>query len=124
MARMTLSKLLGEYPPEVRDLAVSARRFILATLPKAEESFDESGAVVGYGYGPGYKGLICTLLLSKSGVKLGLVNGAELPDPDGLLEGKGKVHRYIQLRAPSDVRKPGIARLLRAARAAWQERVA
>jgi hypothetical protein len=122
MATTTFDKLLGKYPPEVRALAVSARTFVLAKLPKAEESLDEPGGVAGYGYGPGYKGLICTLILSKSGVKLGLAYGTELPDPDGLLEGSGKVHLYVQLRAASDL-TPAVARLLRAGRAAWQERV-
>jgi len=55
--------------------------------------------VVGYGYGPGYKGPVCTLILSKTGVKLGLPYAAALSDPDGLLEGTGKVHRFVQLRA-------------------------
>jgi hypothetical protein len=122
MATMSFDKLIGKYPTEVQALAASARKFILDTLPKSDESLDESGGVVGYGYGSGYKGTICTLILSKSGVKLGLVGGATLPDPDGLLEGSGKVHRYVQLRAPADIRRPGVTRLLKAARAAWQER--
>jgi hypothetical protein len=123
MATMTFDKLLGKYTTDAQTLAAAARKFILDTLPKADESLDESAGVVGYGYGSGYKGIICTLILSKSGVKLGLAHGAALPDPDGLLEGCGKVHRFIQLREPSDIRRPGVARLLKAARAAWQERV-
>jgi hypothetical protein len=123
MSRTTLDKMLGKYPADVQTLAVSARKFILGTLPKAEESLDESTGVLGYGYGSGYKGLICTLILSKSGVKLGLAHGAELPDPDRLLAGTGKVHRYVQLRATSDIKQPGVARLLKAAQVAWQERL-
>lgn len=120
---MTLEKLLGKYAADVQTLAVSAREFILHTLPKAKESFDESAGVIGYGYGPGHGSLVCTLILSKSGVKLGLAHGAQLPDPDRLLAGRGKVHRHIQLRATSDIKKSGVARLLKAARAAWQERL-
>jgi hypothetical protein len=123
MSRTTLDRLLDRYPADVQTLAVRAREFILDTLPKADESLDESAGVLGYGYGSGYKGLICTLILSKSGVKLGLAHGAELPDPDRLLAGRGKIHRYVQLRATSDITKPGVARLLKAARAAWQERL-
>lgn len=123
MATMTLDKMVAKYPVEVRTLAAATRKFILDVLPEAEETCDEAGGVVGYGYGAGYKGTVCTLILSKTGVKLGLPYGAALPDPDGLLEGSGKVHRYVQLRAASDLRKPGVARLLKATRAAWQERV-
>jgi len=120
---MTFEQLLGTYPTDVQALAFSARKLILDILPKSDENLDESAGVVGYGYGSGYKGLICTLILSKSGVKLGIAHGASLPDPNGLLEGSGKVHRYVQLRTPSDIRGPRVRRLLKVARAAWQERV-
>jgi hypothetical protein len=49
--------------------------------------------------------MVCTLILSKSGVKLGLVGGAALSDPYGLLAGTGKVHRHVQLRAPEDLKQ-------------------
>ena len=45
--------------------------------PKAQESIDESAKLFGFSYGPGYKGLVCTLIMSRTGVKLGIVRGAE-----------------------------------------------
>ena len=122
LAVMTYEKLLERYPEQVRVLGSAARAFIRRTLPKTEESLDESAGVAGYGPGPGYSGLICTPLLSKSGVKLGLAHGATLADPDALLEGSGKVHRYLQLRAVADLKRPGVARLLKAALEAWKFR--
>jgi hypothetical protein len=59
---------------------------------------------------------------STSGVKLGVVRGSELADPRGLLEGSGKVHRYVQLHAPADLRKTGLRPLIKAAHVAWQAR--
>jgi len=82
----------------VQALFSGARALIHRLLPNVEETADASAPVVGYGYGPGYRGVVCTLILSKSGVKLGLARGAELADPRGLLEGSGKVHRYVALR--------------------------
>jgi len=114
--------LLAAYPSNVRSLALAARKLILELLPEAEETVDQSAAVVGYGYGPGYKGTICTLILSKTGVKLGLARGAELADPKGLLEGAGKVHRYVRIETPSDLSKPGLKALVKAAVAAWKKR--
>lgn len=122
MATATFQKPLTKYPADVQALALRARAFILETLAGVEETVDDSPFAAGYGYGAGYKNLICTLLVSKSGVKLGLVGGAALPDPDGLLEGTGKVHRYVQLKAASDLKEPGVTRLVRAAKAAWQAR--
>ena len=61
--------------------------------------------------GDRYKGMVCTLILSKSGVKVGLVGGAALSDPYGLLAGPGKVHRHVQLRAPQDLKQAGLRQL-------------
>jgi hypothetical protein len=106
----------------VREIALAARQFLARMLPRTEESLDESAGLIGYGYGPGYKGMVCTLILSRSGVKLGIARGAELPDPQHLLAGSGKVHRHVQLRAVADLRRSGLVQLLEEALAAWRRR--
>jgi len=118
----TLEKLVESYTRDVQAVAAGARQLICDVLPGVEERVDPKQAIVSYGYGPGYKGMVCTLLLSKSGVKLGVVRGSELADPRGLLEGSGKVHRYVQLHARADLRKAGLRPLIKAAHAAWQAR--
>jgi hypothetical protein len=117
-----IESFLAPYPPEVSDLAVAAREFLAKALPGAEETLDESAKLLGYGYGPGYKGLLCTLLLSKNGIKLGIAHRSELPDPKQLMRGSGKVHRDVQLRTTADLKQPGLRPLLKAALAAWKER--
>ena len=68
---------------------------------------------------------MCTLIPSRAGVKLGIVRGAELDDPRGLLAGSGKVHRHVAaLRSPADLKRPGVRPLLKAALAAWRRRQA
>lgn len=103
---------LAEYPPVVEEIALSLRGLILSVVPEAQEMVDRSGRVIGYGHGSGYKDLICTIILSKTGVKLGMVGGAELPDPKKLLEGAGKKHRYVQLQTLADLKKQGLKQLL------------
>ena len=120
----TFQKLLQSYSPDVRALALAARDALRRWLPAVEETVDSSAPVASYGYGPGYRGMVCTLIFSKSGVKLGLVRGSELPDPHGLLEGTGKVHRYVQLREASDLRRAGVSALVKSSHAAWRERMA
>jgi len=83
---------------------------------------DVPAKLIGYGYSTAYSDLICVIVLSKTGVKLGLARGVGLPDPRGLLEGTGKAHRYVILEKPADLRKPGLKPLLRAAVAAWRKR--
>jgi hypothetical protein len=59
--------------------------------------------------------------LSKNGVKLGIAHGSELLDPKQLMQGSGKVHRYVQLRTKNDLKQPGLKPLLKAALAAWKK---
>jgi hypothetical protein len=118
----TVDSVLRSYPPGVQTLAAAARDLIHGTLPDVEETLDGSTPMISFGYGPGYRGMVCTLMLSKTGVKLGIVRGSELADPRGLLEGSGKVHKYVQLHAPADLRKAGLKPLLTAAFAASQAR--
>jgi hypothetical protein len=121
MAR-TAETLLAKYPADVQALAAAARTALAKWLPKSEQIADGSAPVIGFGYGPGYKGLVCTLLISKTGVKIGLARGSELPDPAGLLAGSGKVHKHVQLHSPSDLRNPAVRALVKAAHATWKQR--
>ena len=122
MTSRSAEEILKPYPADVQALTNQARRLLLKLLPGAEESADPSAAVLSYGYGPGYRGMICTLILGKSGVKLGFVRGAELNDPNGLLGGSGKTHKYVQLHAASDLNGPALKQLIKIAHAAWQQR--
>ena len=67
-----LETFLAPYPPDVREIALATRDFLAEVLPGAAETIDASAKLFGYGYGPGYKGCVCTLLLSKTGVKIGI----------------------------------------------------
>src|SRR5580700_11144090 len=95
----TPESLLELYPANVRALAQNARIALAKWLPRSQQNADPAAPVIAFSYGPGYKGLVCTLILSKTGVKIGLSHGSELTDPDGLLAGAGKVHKHIQLGA-------------------------
>ncbi len=118
----TVESLLEAYPPDVQAVAAAARKALRKWLPGVSEEADSSAPVIGFGFGAGYRGVVCTLILSKSEVKLGLVRGGDLADPRGLLRGSGKVHRYIPLRAVSDLRKPGVSQLVKATHVAWKAR--
>lgn len=82
-------------------------------LPGAHETVE--GGDVGFGVAPGYKGLVFSLTPTATHVTLGVWNGASLPDPTGLLEGKGSVHRHVKLQSKLDVDRPALERLLREA---------
>lgn len=56
-------------------------------------------------------------------VNVGFFRGAELADPDGLLEGAGKFMRHVKLRPGADVDATALARLIEAAYADMRERL-
>jgi hypothetical protein len=118
----SIETFLKAYPPEVQEIALAARKLLVEVLPGAAETLDESAKVVGYGYGPGYRGVVCTLILSRKGVKLGIAHGSELDDPKQLMKGSGKVHRHVELRTIADLKQSGLKPLLKAALAAWKQR--
>lgn len=112
------ARFFASYSSIDLDLAVVLRRLIRAAIPDASETLDEPGRVVGYAVGAGYSGLVCTIIFGKTGLKRGIVRGAGLSDPQGLLEGTGKRHRYVLFHALPDFDREGIAELIKAARIA------
>jgi hypothetical protein len=115
---------LTNYPQDVQTLAGEARKLVRHSLARAKEGEDPAARSFAYTYGPGYKGVVCTLLLSKAGVKLGIVGGASLPDPHKLMRGEGRIHRHVPLQVTEDLHKPGIKELLQAASDACDKRLA
>ena len=113
---------LSTYPEQVRETASAARHLLKDMLPDVAETVDASAKLLGYSYGSGYKGVLFTLIMSQTGVKLGIFRGAELPDPKHLMAGAGKVHRHVQLRSVDDLKRPGLTPLLKAAVSAWRKR--
>lgn len=109
------SALAAKYPPPVASLAGTTRDWLRKTFPQLSEEVDPSANVVGYGVAPGYKGLVCTIILSKGGVKLGIANSASFEDPARLLEGSGKKHRYVQLRDATSLLNPALRPLVQRA---------
>jgi hypothetical protein len=51
-------------------------------------------------------------MVGKEHVTFAFMRGAALPDPEKLLEGKGKGVRHVKLRSVADVKKPGVKRLV------------
>ncbi len=117
-----VKELLAALSPEVRALALSVRKLVRSVLPRCQEIPDRAARVIGYGYGSAYRDTVVVLILSRGGVKLGLVRGSELPDPKHLLAGAGKVHRHIAFTQLDQVGRPAVKDLLKAAYAAWKER--
>jgi len=114
--------MLALYEAPVAELARKARTLILEVLPDLREEVDRAARFAGYSVGHRYADTVCTLHLSRKGVKIGIYDGVGLPDPRGLLEGEGKKHRHVLVTAPKDLRRAGLRPLLKAGRKAARER--
>lgn len=74
-------------------------------------------AVVGFGVGPHkFTQHYAYLAVHRNHVNLGFNQGAELPDPAGLLSGPGKSLRHHRLDALEDLHHPALTELLVRAR--------
>ena len=106
-----------QYPPEVQEIAWELRNLIYEVLPQTVEVVWKQQRIAGYGTGPkkmsehfSYIGPM------KKHVNLGFYYGSELPDPDGLMEGTGKLLRHVKIRSLDEARKPAIRALLEVAK--------
>ena len=118
---MTVEDILSRFDEKTIELASQLRKLLLEELKDIMEIPDNSVNLVGYGYGTGYKDLICVIMLSKKGVKLGLNRGSELPDPNKLLTGSGKVHRYVEIKDEDSIKSPALKKLLSEALKAYKK---
>jgi hypothetical protein len=109
----SLDELLKGFSPEVGVLARRARELGREVLPGATESCE--GGDYGLGTTPGYKGLVLVITPQRQGIRLGFADGAELEDPAGLLEGRGRVHRFVRISSLEQLDRPELASLIAAA---------
>ncbi|RFS16519.1 DUF1801 domain-containing protein [Emticicia sp. C21] len=118
-----ISDFLANYNEVVYRRAVLLRSVILDTLPNVIEQLDVPAKMVAYCYGQKYAELICMLIPSKKGLKLGFNRGVDLTDPRLLLEGTGKISRYIEIKHDGQVQSPALKALLESALEAYKKRM-
>lgn len=118
----TAEDILSKYEQSVATQGLLLRDYLLKSLPAIIEYPDEPANIIGYGYGPGYKDSICTIIPSKKGIKLGFYKATELPDPHHLLTGSGKVHKYVDINSEQNIHQPALKQLLQEALKAYHAR--
>ena len=94
----------------------------MAQLPCVTEQIDIPAKMIAYCYGQKYDELICVLIPSKKGLKLGFYKGVDLPDPGNLLQGNGKFSRYLEIRTKEDIHSEALKALLKEALSAYKAR--
>lgn len=108
---------LATYDPRISTLALALREVVLEEAPQAIESLVNGYAVaIGFSFtGKPMKDGFCHVVAYPNCVNLGFNRGALLSDPDGVLEGAGKLIRHIRINNHDDLDRPLVRRFLRAA---------
>lgn len=79
--------------------------------------------MIAYCYGQKYIEMICTIIPSKKEFKLGFYKGADLHDPLSLLEGTGKISRYVKIQSDEQINSTALKELLAEALIAYKQRM-
>ena len=109
----TFADVFSAAVPEVQAIANEARKIIADLLPVVTEVPWARQRTVGYGVGP--KKMtehFCYLAPQTTYLNIGFFYGVELDDPQGLLEGTGKLLRHIKVRSLESLRAPAVHALL------------
>ena len=114
----TFDDVIADASPDIQAISHAARALLADVMPGITEVPWGQQKTVGYGVGPKKMSEhFCYLAPHKDYVNLGFMYGADLPDPDGLLEGGGKLMRHIKLQTVDDLNQPAIRGLIEAASA-------
>ncbi len=115
--------LLSQYDEQVFRTALQLRELLPSCLPGIIEQVDLPAKMVGYCYGQKYAELICVMIPSKKGLKLGFNQGVDLNDPDKLLGGTGKISRYLEIKTGEKLKAAVIKKFLKNALVLYKQRM-
>lgn len=112
----TFEDVVSDASAEIRAIAYALRVLLAEVMPGITEVPWGHQKTVGYGVGPKKMSEhFCYLAPQKNHVNLGFMYGADLPDPEGLLEGTGNLMRHVKIKTREDVERPAIRALIEAA---------
>ncbi len=97
-------RFLGTLAPDVADIARALRAAVLEQLPGAIETFDPGSGLLAIGTGRSLRDLQFAIVPHTAHVNLQLVDGVDLPNHDGRIEGTGKRARHVKARSVADAR--------------------
>ena len=101
---------------QVKEIARHLRELIVDVYPDVVEVPWPKQRIVGYGIGPKKMSEhFCYIGAHREHANLGFYYGAELPDPDGLMEGTGKKLRHIKVRDVEEIDQSSLRRYIQLA---------
>lgn len=113
-----LLKFLRAFPPPVQETALWLRDFVWDLYPESNELIYDAYSALAFGWGLSDRlgDVFCSIAVYKH-INFGFNRGNELTDPKKLLQGNGKVYRYIKVIDKKDFPAAYAKKLLREAHA-------
>ena len=111
------------YSAEIQELFKALRDMIREAMPGAKEDVDTMVNMLAFQLKPGFLGTVFTLIPTEDHITVGFYGGAKLPDPHGLLGGKGAVHRHVKIHSLEQLQSAEFKELIRSAVEAAKERL-
>jgi hypothetical protein len=109
-------ELLEQSIPQMRELALEARKLITDVHPNVVEAPWPLQKMVGYAVNSQeVLEYFCWMGFGKDHIALGFYYGTQLPDPTHLLKGTSRLVRHVTLRSVTELRNPALRDLIRAA---------
>ena len=100
---VAFDRFLGSSSPEVAATARAVRLAVLEAMPDTAEWFDPGNGLLAFGATRTMKDLIFAIVPHQTHVNLQLVDGVDLPNPDGRIEGTGKRARHVKVRSATEI---------------------
>jgi hypothetical protein len=101
-AALAFDRFLDDGSPVIADIARALRMTVLAAAPDAVETFDGPDRLLAFGPGRSPREFWFAIIPHTAHVNLQLADGADLPNPDGRIEGTGKRVRHVKIRSAED----------------------
>lgn len=111
-AEIPVTEYVRRVPASLRPTMQAGRRTIKALAPKGTKETAWRSWPIRYSV----DGMnVCGIGNYPRWVSVYFFRGAEMEDPDGVLEGSGRGMRHVKLREPKDAERPALKKLIRQA---------
>jgi hypothetical protein len=102
------AKILEGNAPEVIATAHAVRAAVKSAMPDVVEQVDFGNGLLAFGRSMAMRDLLFAIIPHKSHVNLQLADGADLPNPNGAIEGTGKRIRHVKVRSVEAATSPAV----------------
>jgi hypothetical protein len=104
--------LLASSSAPIAATARALRSAVQDAIPSAVQTVDAPDRLLAFGTGPKLRDMLFAIIPHTGHVNLQLADGADLPNPGGLIEGTGKRVRHIKVRSVEVAGSPAVRAII------------